>query len=228
MLWAPLGLCACVTGWGSSAAWGREAVASAYPPSRNQKSPLALESRTPHPETLPADSHGRGLSGCGNGRVLFHLISEKKQEAKPLILEAEKYHTSWGFRSHRAPSGAGLCPGQRCTPFPHSAGGDTVLWSTADSAVCHKQPGSQPPCSAGHTRWTLAADLGPVPGPGAAGRGCPSCSLIRGLSCYQPHCLAWLASCGAGPWRATSGAGGVSSIAGRGMVDQWPGQRAAD
>lgn len=84
---------------------------------------------------------------------------------------------------HGAPSWAGLGPGEGHTTFPHNewpvVWGGPVFCSTDDSAVCHKQPGSRPPCSAGHTRWTLAADLGPVPRPGAAGRGRPSCS-IRG------------------------------------------------
>ena len=114
---------------------------------------------------------------------LFTLA--RSQKPKSLTLKAERNTTlprvPWPLR---APDWAGPGPGQGCTSFPHKEVA-CGLWGPRSlvrrrPCVCHKQPGSPPPCSARHTRWTLAADLGPVPRPGAAGSGSPSCSVIRG------------------------------------------------
>lgn len=80
---------------------------------------------------------------------------------------------------------AGLCPTGRTAP---SAArwpliyGSAACWWADDSAISPEQPGWRPLCSAGCTHRTLAADLGPVTGPGAAGRGSPSCSGSGGAT----------------------------------------------
>lgn len=139
-----------------------------------------------------------------SGRLSFHPCFELGDAGSPTS-------RSRGFPGAPVPR-----EGPR-TPFPHSevavARGAALLRWADDSAVCHKQPGSRPPCSAGHTHWTLAADPGPVPRPGAAGRGGPSCRVVRGKTTALRPLPLWSLGCAVWP---------VGGVAGGGLGRQWP------
>lgn len=83
----------------------------------------------------------------------------------------------WLPRPHRVPRWASLCPGQGAPPFPPTrwplAYGSTVLWLMGDvlsvmSSLAHGHPAPQ------GTPAGPANGPGPVPEPGAAGRGSPA------------------------------------------------------
>lgn len=156
--------------------WGKQCGLGLLPPSSPQlESDIALctgNSQTSplrpfQPTPVGQASQERGAPG----------MWERGSCSTSLVRGSEKPNLSfWRLRNIVLPGASGrteppvglaCAPGSDGHPFPPArwpvVGGDTVLWSTDDSAVCREQPGSQPPCSAGHTGWTLAVDRGPVP-----------------------------------------------------------------